>query len=107
MSTSYYKFRFPVTSVKILEEHGKFSVTVFVNNMNSGKIIFDHFHEANQFRQMLVEDEAKVWDHGSFINVEKGVQPGEFLLSENNVVMSLAEVLANNPKATVNQFQGE
>jgi hypothetical protein len=98
MSTSYYRFKKPITSVQIVTEGKHDKVTVWINHQNTGTLTVDA-GTGKDILEMFDSGEQVLHCYAGaggpcVIRNDINILNEEYVISEYGNVISVAEVLA-------------
>jgi hypothetical protein len=98
MSTSYYRFKHPITCVRIETEGAHDRVTVWVNHQNTGTLVVDK-GTGNDLLDLFEGKQVMHTYHGGSSNLcvvkeDPTLSDDEYVISDYNEVMTVREVLA-------------
>jgi len=100
MSTDYYRFKFPITSIKIVDDGPHKRIKIWIRRQLSGEIIIDKC-DINLVTDMFVNRDCRVFSHywgGEGAGViyslhDEHVSDDEYVISDRFEVIPAKEIL--------------
>jgi hypothetical protein len=98
MSTSYYRFKRPITCVRIETEGTHEKVTVWVNHQNSGTLVVDKgtgkdILEMFDSGEQVLHCYAGAGSSPCVVKTDPNIQDSEYVISDYNEITTVANVL--------------
>jgi len=97
MSTNYYRFKTPITSIRVKEEGQHKKISIWVNHQLSGTLVLD---DASKIAEMFVDRDRKVF-HAYFAGegagmvancFDKELSHDEWIISEDLEVVQAKDL---------------